>query len=338
MGRSEPAPVPPEVPPVRSEPPAEIPRTRGARLDGSEREAVHASVSTAERGRWRVIALALALTAVVAFALTRGGETDHGGRDQARADAETSAAPAAPSLSTDPPRQCPGDATTPAAPEPAQAVPATATADYAFQGSLESSLGTAPDLVEVEKGSTAFTADEGTGVTVLRFAGGRGLALAPTTHVIRGSGYTIEILFRFDHLAGFRKVIDFKNGSTGDGLYVLDGCLTFVPKQQDAPTRIGSDSYVQVVLTRDPADRVVGYVDGVRQFAFNDRGDLAKIRGSGSLRFFVDDVTTTQEWSSGAVSQIRLFDQALTSNEVALLACTELAIADPTFPCHGLNR
>ena len=328
IGRSEPKPAPPEVPPARPDPPAEVQGTRGA-------------VAAAERGRWRVIALALTLTAVFAFALTRGGETDPGGRDQARADVETPADPAVPGLPTDPSPgplpPCSGDAATPAAPEPAQAVPA-ATADYYFQGSLESSLGTAPDLVEVEKGSSVFTADEGTGVTVLRFAGGRGLALAPTTHVIRSSGYSIEVLFRFDLLPGFRKVIDFKNGSTDAGLYVLDGCLTFVPNEQDAFTRIGSDSYVQVVLTRDPADRVVGYVDGVRQFAFNDRGGLAKVGGSDSLRFFVDDVTTTKEWSSGAVSQIRLFDQALTANEVALLACTELAIADPTFPCHGLER
>jgi hypothetical protein len=320
MGRSEPTPTPPEFPPARPGPPAEVQGTLGAPL--------------AERGRWRVIALALTLTAVVAFALTRGGETDPRDRDQARADSET-AAPTDPSPGPQP--QCPGDATTPAPSEPSQSVPA-ATADYYFQGSLESSLGTAPDLIKVEEGSSVFTADGSTGVTVLRFAGGRGLALAPTTNVIPSSGYSIEVLFRFDHLDGFRKVIDFKNGSTGDGLYVLDGCLTFVPKEQEALTRIGSDSYVQVVLTRDAAARVVGYVDGVRQFAFHDRGDLAKVSGSGSLRFFVDDVTTTQEWSSGAVSQIRLFDQALTANEVALLACTELAIADPSFPCHGLER
>ena len=106
-----------------------------------------------------------------------------GGRDQARADSETPADPAVPSQPTDPsgpPPQCSGDATTPAAPEPAQAVPA-ATADYYFQGSLESSLGTAPDLVEVDKGSSVFTADGTTGVTVLRFAGGRGLALLRRT-------------------------------------------------------------------------------------------------------------------------------------------------------------
>ncbi len=346
MGRSEPTPAVPDVPTARPEPPAEVPGTRDAPLlafesEGDQDEEVLPSVASAERGRWRVIALALTLTVVVAFALTRGGEPDPGGQDQVRADPETPADPALPSLPTDPspgpPPQCSADATTPAAPEPAQAVPA-ATADYYFQGSLESSLGTAPDLVEVEKGSSVFTVDGRTGVTVLRFAGGRGLALAPTTRAIRSSGYSIEILFRFDLLAGYRKVIDFKNGSSDDGLYLLDGCLNFFPKEQVALTRIGSDSYVQIVLTRDAADRVVGYVDGVRQFAFNDRGGLAKVGGSDSLRFFVDDVTTTGEWSSGAVSQIRLFDQALTANEVALLACTELAIADPTFPCLGLQR
>jgi hypothetical protein len=347
MDSSEPTPAPPEVPQARHDPAAEVPGTRGAPLEGSDGEgdqdeAALPSGVTAERGRWQVIALALTLTAVVVFALTRGGELDPGGRDQARANSETPADPASPSLPIDLspglPPQCSGDATTPAVPEPAQAVPAAATADYYFQGSLESSLGTAPDLVEVEEGSSAFTVDGTTGVTVLRFDGGRGLALAPTTRVIRSSGYSIEVLVRFDLLAGYRKVIDFKNGSADDGLYLLDGCLIFFPNVQGALTRIGSDSYVQIVLTRDAADRVVGYVDGVRQFAFDDRGGLAKVGGSDSLRFFVDDVTTTQEWSSGAVSQIRLFDQALTANEVALLACTELAIADPTFPCHGLER
>ena len=346
MGRSDPTPARAKSPSARPDPPDEVPGTHGALLKGSDREAdqdeaVPRSVATAERGRGRVIAFALTLTAVVAFVLTRGGEPDPGGPDQARADAEAQADPSLPGLQSNPsrgqPPQCSSDATTPAAPEPAQAVPA-ATADYYFQGSLESSLGTAPDLVEVEEGSSVFTVDGRTGTTVLRFAGGGGLALAPTTRVVGSSEYTIEVLFRFDLTPGFRKVIDFKNGSTDDGVYLLDGCLIFFPKEQDALTGIGSDSYVQIVLTRDAADRVVGYVDGVPQFAFNDRGGLAKVGGSNSLRFFVDDVTTTGEWSSGAVSQIRLFDQALTANEVALLACTELAIADPTFPCLGLQQ
>jgi len=346
IGRSEPTPAPPEIPPARPDPPAEVPGTRGAALESSEREgdqdeAVPRSVATAERGRRRVIALALTLTAVVAFVLTRGGEPDPSGPDQARAYAEAPADPSFSSLPSNPsrgqPPQCSGEATTPAAPEPTEAVPA-ATADYYFQSSLESSLGTAPDLVEVERGSSVFTVDGRTGTTVLRFAGGGGLALAPTTRVVGSSEYTIEVLFRLDLLTGYRKIIDFREGAADAGLYLLDGCLTFFPREQGALTKIGSNSYVQIVLTRDAADRVVGYVDGVRQFAFNDRGGLAKVGGSDGLRFFVDDATTTGEHSSGSVSQIRLFDQALTANEVALLACTELAIADPTFPCLALQQ
>jgi Concanavalin A-like lectin/glucanases superfamily len=339
MGRSEPTPAPPDVPPTRPDPLDEVPGTRGAPLEGPEREgdqdaAVLPSVGMAERGRWRVIALALTLTAVVAFALTRGGELNP--EDQARGDPATPADPAVPSLPVDPspgpPPQCSGDATRRAAPDPAAGVPGP-TADYLFQSSLESSLGTAPDLLEVEGGSSVFTADGKTGVTVLRFAGGRGLALAPTTRVIPSSEYTIELLFRLDLLTGYRKIIDFKDGTADDGLYVLDGCLTFYPKEQQAFTAIGTDSYVQVVLTRDSADRVVGYVNGVRQFAFADRDGLAEVNGKKTLRFFVDDLTTTGEHSSGTVAQIRLFDGALTANEVAALACTEIAIADPTFPC-----
>jgi len=342
MGRSEPTPAPPDVPPAHPDPPAEVSGPRGAPLEDHERvgdrdEAGVPSVATPPaRDRWQVIALALTLTAVVAFALTRGGEPDPGGRNQARADAGAPADPAFPSLPTNPspgpPPQCSGGGTPPEAVEPADGVPEP-TADYYFQGSLESSLGTAPDLVEVKGGSSVFTVDGETETTVLRFAGGRGLRLAPTTRVIGSSDYTIELLFRFDLVAGYRKILDFKSGTVDDGMYVLDGCLTFYPIEQPGLTAIGTDSFVQVVLTRDSTGRVVGYVNGVRQFAFADRRGLAEVNGRKTLGFFVDDVTTTGEYSSGAVSQIRLFDVSLTANEVAALACTEIAITDPTFPC-----
>ena len=76
MDSSEPTPAPPEVPQARHDPAAEVPGTRGAPLEGSDGEgdqdeAALPSGVTAERGRWKVIALALTLTAVVVFALTR---------------------------------------------------------------------------------------------------------------------------------------------------------------------------------------------------------------------------------------------------------------------------
>lgn len=339
--RSDPASLPPAVPGARSQPLPDdgsgphgqsVQKTR--KDEGREEEAL-ARVGPARR--WRVIVLAVGLTAAVAFGLTRGGgsDPDRGLDGRARTPAEPNAA----SPTTGPPvplTTCSGGLPPPI-PEPADFVPA-ATADYLFQGSLESSLGRAPDLAGVGAGSGVFTVDASTGTTVLRFAGGRGLSLTPTTGVIRSSAYTIELLFRLDFVSKYRKIIDFKDGSDDSGLYVLDGCLTFFPREQDALTSIGADSYVQVVLTRDTSDRVVGYVDGVRQFAFADSRGLAEVNAKKTLRFFVDDHTTTGEHSSGAVSQVRLFDQPLNPSEVAALACTELAIADATFSCRELQR
>jgi Concanavalin A-like lectin/glucanases superfamily len=208
-------------------------------------------------------------------------------------------------------------------------VPAAA-ADYRFQGSLGSSVGTAPDLVEIGEGTIAFTDEGMIGRAALSFARGSGLSLTPTSVI---DEYTIEVLFRFDRMDGYRKIIDFENGSDDDGVYVLDGCLNFYPRHMPSSTPIEADSYVQVVLTRDASARVVGYVDGIRQFAFRDTAALAEI-ASGAIRFFVDDsVTGGEESSSGAVSQIRLYDRPLTAHEVAALACAEIRVPLATHPC-----
>ena len=76
MDRPEPPPARPVAAPnlVGA---AASPAPRGAPLDAASKdEEFLPSVAAADRGRWRVIALALTLTAVVAFALTRGGESD----------------------------------------------------------------------------------------------------------------------------------------------------------------------------------------------------------------------------------------------------------------------
>ena len=315
-------------------------REVGREPDREERDReddVPPSDAAAERGRWRVIALALTLTAVVAFALTRGGEpdpaTERAGRGQVPT-APTGPSTPSPTLGLLP--ACSNDPPSPSdLPPPADVVPG-ATADYLFQDALASALGNPPDLVEIGQGSSVFTVDASTGTTVLRFAGQRGLSLAPTTRAIRSSEYTLEMLFRFDFVSKYRKIVDFKGGAADSGLYVFDGCLSFSPKQLDAVTSIAPDSWVQVVLTRTSAGRVVVYVNGIRQFAFDDRRGLAKIGKSDTLRFFADDRTTTGEYSSGAVSQIRFFDRSLSESEVLALACTELAIADATFSCREL--
>ena len=81
-------------------------------------------------------------------------------------------------------------------PQPAAA--ATVTGDYRFQGSLASSVGTAPDLVDIGKGASDFADEDvhGDVRTVLRFSRGTGLSLSPAAGAIDSHEYTIEVLFR----------------------------------------------------------------------------------------------------------------------------------------------
>lgn len=218
----------------------------------------------------------------------------------------------------------PGRVSTPSAAD-GRAVTAALVADYRFHNSFATSVGTAPALVENPDGPGRFADESVRGQTrsVLRFDRGRGLSL-PTGGVIQSGEYTIELLFRLDRLTGYRKIIDFKKASNDSGLYSLDGCLTYVPRRPASPATIGVDTYAQVVLTRDAAAQVVGYVDGIRQFSFHDPRDLAVVDGSHTLLLFRDDSETHTDYSGGAVSRIRLFDRPLVGSEVAALACVDL--------------
>lgn len=285
-------------------------------------------------GRIRVIALALTLAAAsFAFALIRDG-----GPDPVAADGDARAIPDAtaevPTASSPPVQQ--GQCTAAPVPRvltPTGIVPAP-TADYLFQKSLESSVGKAPDLIPIGRKRIAYTDEQMIGSTVLSFSDNTGLALSPTRGVIRRDEYTIEILFHLDEISDYRKILDLKNGSVDTGLYVLNGCLNFFPRPVTASTPIEAETFAQVVLTRgSSSDVVVGYVDGIRQFVFDDKLGIAEIGAAHTLRFFVDDGRTKVEHSAGVVSQIRLFDQEFSADEVAALACSEIQVPANTISC-----
>lgn len=205
----------------------------------------------------------------------------------------------------------------PPPPPPAQAGIPGLTADYQFQGSLGSSCCSAPELLTL--GTTGFGMDRVNGPerAVMTFTEGSGLRLSPASSVIPSDSYTIAVLFRFATVSGFRRLIDFKDGSSDSGLYVHDGSLNFYTVTGAEGGSIAANSYVQVVLTRDRDGTVVGYLDGARQFVFADTQGAAVIAAANVLRFFRDDGTS--EHSAGAVARLRLFDRPLSADEVAAL-------------------
>ncbi|WP_171013173.1 LamG-like jellyroll fold domain-containing protein [Microbacterium sp. 2FI] len=205
------------------------------------------------------------------------------------------------------------------------------TADYRFENSLADSVGAATELTATGANVTGFIDEAVLGQErpVLTFARGSGLELTPASVAI-DSEYTIELVFRFDRLDGYTKIVDFNNATEDCGLYSFDGRLEFWPLTAGPGAAVEANSYAHVVLTRDATDNVDAYLNGARQLSFHDTGGIAVIDANDTLRLFSDDTVTANEDSGGAVSRIRLYDGPLSASDVAALAA-ELPITAPTL-------
>ena len=173
--------------------------------------------------------------------------------------------------------------------------------DYQLNGTLADALG-GPALVDA--GGTLG----GTGYT---FAANQGLSLS---NGLAGNGnYSIEMSFSFSTIGGYRKILDFKDRASDNGLYALGAALNFYPIDTNG-TAFGNDVNVNVVLTRDSStDVVTGYLNGVSMWSFVDGGALAVFSGANDIvQFFKDDFATGQgEASGGFVDYIRIYDGAI---------------------------
>jgi len=194
----------------------------------------------------------------------------------------------------------------------------TLTADYQLQNTRDSSVGSAAALADIG-GTNSFTSAvvDGVSTTVLTFSQGNGVSLTPTSGVVPNDTYTIVMLCSLQTTSGYRRLIDFKNAGSDNGLYVQYGHLYFYPSGYGNPVSIAANTWVQVVVTRDTTGTVTGYVDGVQQFQFSDTSSLGVI-SSNTLRFFRDDGGSFES-SAGSVARIRLYNGALTATQVSAL-------------------
>ena len=213
--------------------------------------------------------------------------------------------------------------------------PGQTRADYRFQNTLASSVGTPPDLTSIKSGAY-YTNDivDGGVHTVLRWPQGGGLQLAPTVGVFPSNQFTIAILARFDSEQGWRRVTDSKNGSPDTGVYYLNGLLIFYPVTSTGATHADTN-YHQIVLTRTISGAVVGYVDGLAQWSFQDNGGAASVSAAGILRFFKDD---SVEETSGYVCRIRTWATPFPPEVVANMdrCSSPLILSEPGL--DGANR
>lgn len=235
----------------------------------------------------------------------------------------------------------------------------TPIADYQLQDNYNSSVGTIGPLTVVGNASDAtFT----NGVTVdghtqdvLTIATG---SLAVGTDIGAGvqsqtkgfltspANYSVVLLADFGLSTDIAatKVMDFKNLSTDDGLYINDatGELEFNQVSNQplnvplittgvAPPVV-ADTYTQIVLTRDSSTNLVSiYQNGDLDFTVTDSDGLAILgdvsgatNPNADLTVFKDDGTglggtLVNETTIGDIAGLRLYDGVLTADQVAEL-------------------
>lgn len=168
------------------------------------------------------------------------------------------------------------------------------------------------------------------------------------THFDEGSGfkaqsfftetYSIEIIFRFEALAGYQRIIDFSNSLSDNGIYSYSDCLNFYPTGNIGPCPGAFDliNYKQLVLTRDgTTDTMKVYFNGSLFTTFYDASNHYTIGSApnDSIKFFVDDVVVPSEEEAGNVALIRLADFVYSPAEVGASFddfCTRITgIGDP---------
>ena len=186
--------------------------------------------------------------------------------------------------------------------------------DYQLNNSLADAIG-GPSLVS--NGGTL-------GATSYSFAANQGLTL--TNGFANNANYSVEMQFSFTETSGYRKILDFKNLTSDNGLYNFSTNLSFYPVQTGSGAKITAGTIVNVILTRDGTTNfVTGYVNGGQEFTFNDSGSLGVFSSAGSVaQFFQDDTAISQrEASAGLVDFIRVYDGAVTTVEASCLNSTK---------------
>ncbi len=191
-------------------------------------------------------------------------------------------------------------------------------ADYQFQGNLNSSVAGAPALANFGAGNAYASESINAGAaTVLTFPAGGGVSLPTATTIIPAGVYSIAALVRLSDVSGYRKYVDFKNRTSDNGVYVLDGNLNFYNFATGAGAPIANNAWRTIVITRDAAGQVAGYVNGAPALGFADGSGAGVVDAANVLNFFFDDAVTGTEQSAGAVARIQVYDNALSATEVA---------------------
>lgn len=167
------------------------------------------------------------------------------------------------------------------------------------------------------------------------FGANQGLTLSNS---INPSSYSILLDFSLSDASQrqYSKIVDFKALTVDDGVYVNTGTVSYYADGNDiiqGSTPVVDNTPLKLALTRDASGQVSTYLNGVQQFSFLGVSGIVRdssvfFTPNSIINFFNDDVATGgSEAASGLVSQIQIYDGALSASDALSLTG---AATDPT--------
>jgi hypothetical protein len=152
--------------------------------------------------------------------------------------------------------------------------------------------------------------------------------------------YSVAIRMRFnDQAGGYHRILSFDGGVADCGVYILAQNLMFFCAAQGT-VAFPAGQYTNAVITRASSGAMVGYVDGQPSFSFTDTTMLGVINVSHQLRFFRDNECpgACTEDAAGEAARIRIYDDALSAEEVAALENEETTTTTLSPLCGDPNE
>ncbi len=190
-------------------------------------------------------------------------------------------------------------------------------ADYRFDDTLASSIAGAPPL-QAMGGAGGFVdvVLDGQPRRAWGVVAGSGFSLS-SLGLLPQDRFSVMLQISAAELGGYAKLIDTRSLVLDHGIYLSGDSFAYFPYYDDFHTQLLTHTFYWLTVTRAPSGEVVGYVDGVEDFRFDDSDGNSAISADQRLVFFVDDDETNgEETFAGRVTRIRLFDTVLSSPQV----------------------
>lgn len=137
-----------------------------------------------------------------------------------------------------------------------------------------------------------------------------------------GNTYSIEIVFKFSEVNGFRRLLNFYTLPSDFGVYLAGGGINFYEGFNVGTTVTGNiipvNTWVQLDFVRDGVTKIIScYKDGALVGTFADINDnfIPHAAAQNEILFFKDNTDISEE-SSGSVAKIQVYNYTLSSTDV----------------------